>query len=251
MATFFLVFVVILAYVDGFARNQSPTTIEKMFISTAKMTTAANKENLVDECVTNQNDCDPKAVCRDEPEPIGYTCQCRLGFTDASRDPKRPGRVCVQQNTAAATTDKSSVNECVTNQNDCDPNAICRDEPNGYQCQCRSGFTDASRDPKRPGRRCVEPSSKPTTTTTTTTATITTTTTTKTTAKDTRRRPVDTNELLYPIYHMTRAELLQNDQLSSSTGFNMVRFSSLTILLVLCRQLVLINKKYTARAIWF
>ncbi|KAK5971250.1 hypothetical protein GCK32_007801 [Trichostrongylus colubriformis] len=38
---------------------------------------------------------------------------------------------------------------------------------------------------------------------------------------------VDTNELLYPIYHMTRAELLQNDQLSSSTGFNMPEYRQL------------------------
>ncbi|PIO72504.1 calcium binding EGF domain protein, partial [Teladorsagia circumcincta] len=49
---------------------------------------------LVNECATKQHDCDANAICRDEP--IGYRCQCPFGFADASKNPSKPGRLCVQ-----------------------------------------------------------------------------------------------------------------------------------------------------------
>uniref|UniRef100_W6NAJ4 EGF calcium-binding domain containing protein n=1 Tax=Haemonchus contortus TaxID=6289 RepID=W6NAJ4_HAECO len=48
----------------------------------------------VNECAEKLHDCDPNAICRDEP--IGYRCHCPFGFADASKDPSKPGRLCVQ-----------------------------------------------------------------------------------------------------------------------------------------------------------
>ncbi|VDO92697.1 unnamed protein product [Haemonchus placei] len=49
----------------------------------------------VNECAEKLHDCDPNAICRDEP--IGYRCHCPFGFADASKDPSKPGRLCVQR----------------------------------------------------------------------------------------------------------------------------------------------------------
>ncbi|KAK6027850.1 EGF-like domain protein, partial [Ostertagia ostertagi] len=48
---------------------------------------------VVDECSLGTHTCDPNADCVDTPE--GYTCRCKTGWKDSSRDPLRsPGRVC-------------------------------------------------------------------------------------------------------------------------------------------------------------
>ncbi|KAK6041314.1 hypothetical protein COOONC_21180, partial [Cooperia oncophora] len=48
---------------------------------------------VVDECSLGTHTCDPNADCVDTPE--GYTCRCKAGWKDSSRDPLRnPGRVC-------------------------------------------------------------------------------------------------------------------------------------------------------------
>ncbi|VDO64091.1 unnamed protein product [Heligmosomoides polygyrus] len=48
---------------------------------------------LVDECSLGTHTCDPNADCVDTPD--GYTCRCKAGWRDSSRDPLRsPGRIC-------------------------------------------------------------------------------------------------------------------------------------------------------------
>lgn len=101
---------------------------------------------LVDECIDPKaNDCDPHALCMDNP--ISYECLCREGYIDMSENPQtRPGRHCVPL-----------VNECNdTRTNDCDrDNADCLDLPGGYTCRCKAGFVDVSPNPTRqPGRKC-------------------------------------------------------------------------------------------------
>jgi hypothetical protein len=47
---------------------------------------------VVNECLNPlQNDCSQNAECQDEP--LGFICQCKVGFVDVG---KRPGRNCVK-----------------------------------------------------------------------------------------------------------------------------------------------------------
>ncbi|ETN68365.1 EGF-like domain protein [Necator americanus] len=48
--------------------------------------------SVVDECSLGTHTCDPNADCVDTPE--GYTCRCKAGWQDASRDLRNPGRIC-------------------------------------------------------------------------------------------------------------------------------------------------------------
>ncbi|PIO55118.1 calcium binding EGF domain protein, partial [Teladorsagia circumcincta] len=116
----------------------------------------------VNECAEARlNNCSPNAKCIDKA--VGYTCRCVPGFVDTSPEGARqPGRICTQcgsYNDIPLIFSKlllSVVNECATKQHDCDANAICRDEPIGYRCQCPFGFADASKNPSKPGRLCVQ-----------------------------------------------------------------------------------------------
>lgn len=48
------------------------------------------------------------------------------------------------------------INECETGQNDCSPDAECKDTQDSYICSCKSGYVDVSPDTvNRPGRRCL------------------------------------------------------------------------------------------------
>lgn len=95
---------------------------------------------VVDECSLGTHTCDPNADCVDTPE--GYTCRCRSGWKDSSRDPLRnPGRVC------------RKADICMNM--DCAAEAECRETPVGPMCQCVSGYVDLSRQHGRPpGRIC-------------------------------------------------------------------------------------------------
>lgn len=43
----------------------------------------------------SKNDCHPYAICMpSSSEPSGFTCHCRDGFLDKSRDPSKRGRQC-------------------------------------------------------------------------------------------------------------------------------------------------------------
>uniref|UniRef100_A0AC34QH72 Uncharacterized protein n=1 Tax=Panagrolaimus sp. JU765 TaxID=591449 RepID=A0AC34QH72_9BILA len=105
----------------------------------------------VNECAHPQKyrvDCDANAVCIDTEE--GFSCRCRPGYADISEAFNRlPGRKCIE-----------AVNECLDSRlNDCSENAICEDAKEGYTCQCRTGFIDASNNATfYPGRVCNKPS---------------------------------------------------------------------------------------------
>ena len=47
---------------------------------------------MVDECSLGTHTCDPHADCVDTPD--GYTCRCKAGWQDASRELRNPGRIC-------------------------------------------------------------------------------------------------------------------------------------------------------------
>ncbi|PAV90651.1 hypothetical protein WR25_12214 [Diploscapter pachys] len=98
---------------------------------------------LINECAS-KNGCDPNAKCIDKP--IGYACRCSSGYVDVSPEGARnPGKKCIK-----------AVDECSDKTlNDCDPNAICRDEMVGFSCRCKFGFADMSKDPEKPGRLCT------------------------------------------------------------------------------------------------
>ncbi|CAD5233599.1 unnamed protein product [Bursaphelenchus xylophilus] len=88
-------------------------------------------------------DCHQSAICTNVFD--SYQCKCKPGFHDASEDPNRPGRNCVEL-----------INECATGQHTCHPFALCVDETVGYTCKCRSEYVDtSSRYGLSPGRHCA------------------------------------------------------------------------------------------------
>ncbi|XGW15974.1 hypothetical protein V3C99_001438 [Haemonchus contortus] len=91
----------------------------------------------VNECAEKLHDCDPNAICRDEP--IGYRCHCPFGFADASKDPSKPGRLCVQLSIECEGCN-SSTSHCV-------PTA-----GGSVVCTCLPGFQDLN--PINPGQNC-------------------------------------------------------------------------------------------------
>jgi hypothetical protein len=113
--------------------------------------------HIVHPCEDKQrNDCSPDADCTKEPASgrDGYSCQCKSGFIDASKNdkpgmmegPVEPvcpfaGRVCT-----------ALENECKTGKADCSPNALCIDLETGYTCKCNDGYKDTN--PSRAGRFC-------------------------------------------------------------------------------------------------
>ncbi|XP_015756450.1 PREDICTED: fibulin-1-like [Acropora digitifera] len=76
----------------------------------------------VDECASNQNDCDFK---KDSVECVNtngsYMCACPEGFT-------WDGKTC------------TNIDECKTGAHDCAKNAICTDREGSFSCKCTPGF---------------------------------------------------------------------------------------------------------------
>ncbi|KAI3415661.1 hypothetical protein GPALN_005254 [Globodera pallida] len=105
---------------------------------------------LSNECA-DRHDCSPLAKCVDNKD--GFECICNAGYTDVSSQiGLRPGRKCV-----------NSSNECAERSlNTCDENADCIDTPQGYSCQCYSGYVDVSSNAHLPpGRVCTVQTSCP------------------------------------------------------------------------------------------
>lgn len=152
------------------------------------------RPQLLDECRTGSHDCSKHATCIDQPDGFTCQCNAEF-LDDSPNRITRPGRVCVAKPTPppeecrvgletsckvalnevcrlvdgvpkcacpinysrdSATKACTVVNECQFPQlNDCDPNADCIDQPNGYNCRCKAGFKDRSADQRtRPGRNC-------------------------------------------------------------------------------------------------
>ncbi|XP_033624710.1 63 kDa sperm flagellar membrane protein-like [Asterias rubens] len=101
-----------------------------------------------DECLsTTTNDCSVNASCINIEG--AFTCECHSGLVDLA--PTKPGRFC------AAPQPKVCDNQADI---DCSPYAACYDtdtRPEGYSCQCLSGFRDQSPSISlMPGRVCEE-----------------------------------------------------------------------------------------------
>ncbi|CAJ0578738.1 unnamed protein product, partial [Mesorhabditis spiculigera] len=102
-------------------------------------------QELINECATSDNECSVYAKCIDTAH--GYECQCLDGYVDvSSKYGFAPGRKCT-----------NTINECQDIKlNSCDENADCVDTPDGYTCQCFSGFVDVSSSASLPpGRVCT------------------------------------------------------------------------------------------------
>lgn len=127
----------------------------------------------INECdFPNMHDCGKHATCHDLE--VGYKCVCDSPYlvNNSLKDvesliciqiqdvnPANPGRVC-------------HYNECQDPKlNYCDKkvlqclivifkkveiqNADCIDTDDGFYCQCKTGFYDASSDPQQPGTICI------------------------------------------------------------------------------------------------
>ncbi|KAK0416294.1 hypothetical protein QR680_012402 [Steinernema hermaphroditum] len=140
---------------------------------------------------TSEDECGPNRPCGGNEEclrgPYGtFVCQCKTGFVrnpgsekcqlpgqcdpsipescDLRRkeqclpDLRSPGTYTCQCPPAFArhpVTQMCLINECVTGQHECSPDALCTDTDESYICSCKFGFVDESPDPTRkPGRVC-------------------------------------------------------------------------------------------------
>ncbi|XP_020623992.1 von Willebrand factor C and EGF domain-containing protein-like [Orbicella faveolata] len=78
----------------------------------------------VDECITDNHDCDVNANCTNTVS--GHNCSCKEGFTG-------DGRSC------------SDIDECKEGSHDCGVNAICINTVGGHNCSCKEGFAGDGR----------------------------------------------------------------------------------------------------------
>ena len=74
----------------------------------------------MNECESNQDNCDVKADCANTEG--GFECTCRPGY-------EGPGSSC------------SDINECETGDANCDSNADCVNKKGSYSCHCKDGYS--------------------------------------------------------------------------------------------------------------
>ncbi|TKR77104.1 hypothetical protein L596_018138 [Steinernema carpocapsae] len=138
-----------------------------------------------DECEGQDNRCGSNEQCIRSASG-GWTCQCKSGFirnTGSEKcqlpgtcdpsipescdlrkkeqclpDLRSPGTYTCQCPPSFArhpVTQMCLINECVTGQHECSPDALCTDTDESYICSCKPGFVDESPDPThKPGRVC-------------------------------------------------------------------------------------------------
>lgn len=99
-----------------------------------------------DECMNDTDDCSANATCINT---IGsFTCECALSTTDAGGDDDAgsegltdggvPGMDGGGMNGGNLMC--RDIDECATGMDDCDPNATCVNNNDGYVCQCNPGY---------------------------------------------------------------------------------------------------------------
>uniref|UniRef100_A0A3P8TX40 Nidogen 1 n=1 Tax=Amphiprion percula TaxID=161767 RepID=A0A3P8TX40_AMPPE len=82
-------------------------------------------------CFTGRHGCDINAVCR-PGEDLQFSCECVTGFAG-------DGHYC------------HDVDECQGGVQVCGQNAVCRNQPGSFSCECSAGFVFAS-----DGKTCIE-----------------------------------------------------------------------------------------------
>uniref|UniRef100_A0A3Q1H4M7 Nidogen 1b n=1 Tax=Acanthochromis polyacanthus TaxID=80966 RepID=A0A3Q1H4M7_9TELE len=81
-------------------------------------------------CFTGRHGCDINAVCR-PGEDLQFSCECVTGFSG-------DGRYC------------HDIDECQAGLQVCGQNAVCRNQPGSFSCECSAGFVFAS-----DGKTCI------------------------------------------------------------------------------------------------
>jgi hypothetical protein len=91
----------------------------------------------IDECATNQFECDPNARCSNFTG--GYSCRCKNGYEGDGKTcaeiPCQPG---FEKNANGTCFD---INECQLNTDNCAATANCYNTPGSFSCVCKNGYT--------------------------------------------------------------------------------------------------------------
>ena len=101
----------------------------------------------IDECVTNQHDCNEKAICSDTDG--SFNCTCKVGYRGDGVDCTSTysvGTVQLHVNCKCyyyshLMLSYPDVNECAEGIDDCDQNAECSDTEGSYNCTCNHGYS--------------------------------------------------------------------------------------------------------------